>query len=424
MAKLLRRRWTSDLASGLSRRDRQSCGYGAYLPDPLVGRSFQLTSEVAAEVTDAEVAIARLNVEAQALTNSEAIARLLLRAESVASSRIEGLEVDPRRLLRAQAAAELGERSSDVTVTEVLGNVDAMRQALAVVHEGVDITADLLLDLHARLLMGTRLDEYAGRLRTAQNWIGGSQYNPCSASFVPPPPQHVGELMRDLCAFSNRVDLPAVAQAAIAHAQFETIHPFVDGNGRTGRGLVHLILRRRGLAPRIVPPISLILAKWGDDYVAGLTATRYVGAPTSRAARDGINAWVARFAAATSRAVSDAQAFESTARDLEVVWRERAAPVRANSALDLLLSELPGTPLLTASSAADLLQRSLPAANNAVNRLVEVGVLSQVNVGRRNRAFEAPEVIEAFTDLERRLASPTGDTRSSPPRRRVPSRRR
>ena len=108
--------------------------------------------------------------------------------------------------------------------------------------------------MHERLLAGTRLERYAGRLRAVQNWIGGSSFNPCSAAFVPPPPEHVRALMADLCEFCNQDTLPAVAQAAMAHAQFETIHPFVDGNGRTGRALIHVILRRRGLAPRLVPP--------------------------------------------------------------------------------------------------------------------------------------------------------------------------
>ncbi|MCW2572617.1 MAG: filamentation induced by cAMP protein Fic [Frankiales bacterium] len=422
MAKLLKRHWSSDLASGMSRRDRRSCDYSAYLPDPLDGRVFALAGDVVADVTDAEAAIARLNAGAGVLTNSEAIARLLLRAESVASSRIEGLEVGARRLLRAEAASDLGEAPSDVTATEVLGNIEAMRQALDAVDDGSAISVDLVLAMHERLLRGTRLQEYGGKVRTDQNWIGGSQHNPCSASFVPPPPEHVDDLLDDLCRFCNTDDLPAVVQAAMAHAQFETIHPFVDGNGRTGRGLIHLILRRRGLAPKIVPPVSLILATWAKDYVDGLTATRYVGAPTSPGAHAGINEWVARFAAACTRAVSDAEAFEETARDLEQSWRQRLAPIRASSAVDLLVSALPGAPILTTSSAAALIQRTFPAANGAVRRLVEAGVLRQVNVGRRNRAFEAPEVIDAFTDLERRLASPTGDTRQLPPRRRVPAR--
>ncbi|WP_201295193.1 MULTISPECIES: Fic family protein [Nocardia] len=113
------------------------------------------------------------------------------------------------------------------------------------VGRGESITEDVLLEIHRRLLAGTRLAEHGGSLRDVQNWIGGSSFNPCSAAFVPPPPELVPELMEDLISFCNSDDLPAVAQAAIAHAQFETIHPFIDGNGRTGRALIHLILRRR-----------------------------------------------------------------------------------------------------------------------------------------------------------------------------------
>jgi hypothetical protein len=100
----------------------------------------------------------------------------------------------------------------------------------------------------------------------------------------------------DLCSFCNGDSLPAVAQAALAHAQFETIHPFADGNGRTGRGLIHLVLRRRGLATRVLPPISLVLATWASDYVNGLAATRYHGPATGKEAHEGLNLWIGRFA--------------------------------------------------------------------------------------------------------------------------------
>ena len=111
--------------------------------------------------------------------------------------------------------------------------------------------------------------------------------------------------------------LPAVAQAAIAHAQFETIHPFADGNGRVGRALIHVILRRRRIAPRFVPPISLVLATHADAYVDGLSRTRYEASPDSREAMAAINAWVAFFAGACRRAVSDAEAFERRVADLQ-----------------------------------------------------------------------------------------------------------
>ena len=422
MASLEERRWAGD-AAGLTRRDRRPCTYAVYRPDRLAGRRFVLDGDVAADVADAEAALLRLDASAAALAGTEALARLLLRAESVASSRIEGLEVGGRRLLRADAARQLGEASRDVTALEVLGNIDAMVWGVDTVEPGDPITVDTLLEAHRRLLAGTRLENHAGRLRTLQNWIGGSAYNPCSAEFVPPPPEAVAGLLDDLLAFCNDDALPALAQAAIAHAQFETIHPFVDGNGRTGRVLIHLVLRRRGLGLRVLPPVSLVLATWSRDYIAGLTGTRYVGPPDSAEAHAGTNRWIALFAAACRRAVEDATHFEAGVRALQASWIERAGRPRRDSAARRLIEALPAAPVLTASTAAQLIDRSFQAAGQAIDRLVSAGVLAQVSTGRRNRTFEAPELIEAFTALERQLASPAGDTRVSEPVRRVPRRK-
>ena len=424
MARAIKLRWLPAAASGLSRRDRQGCDYAAYVPDRLAGRVLQLDGRTAADVADAELAIAELNRDVRALASSEAIARLLLRAEAVASSKIEGLEVGGRRLLEAQLARQLDDARSDVTALEVLNNVEAMNWAVDQLSDQPRIEVSDLLAVHARLLAGTRLEQHAGQLRDVQNWIGGSDYNPCSAAFVPPPPELVEELLGDLCEFCNDDGLPAVAQAAIAHAQFETIHPFVDGNGRAGRALIHVILRRRGLAPTFVPPISLVLATRAADYVAGLTSTRYPGAPDDREAVAGLNDWVAFFAGACRRAVSDARRYEERVSELQQAWRARLGRVRRDSAADLLLEALPGAPVLTVQSAAALIGRSVQATNEAVARLADGGVLTQTTIGRRNRAFEAPELIDAFTALERQLASPEADTRASAPARRVPQRRR
>ena len=422
MARLEARRWEGD-ASGQTRRDRRPCDYEVYIPDPLVGRRFVLDGDVAADVADAEAALVRLDATAGALADTEALARLLLRAEAVASSRIEGLEVGGRRLLRAQAAHQPGEDPRDVTAVEVLGNIEAMLWAVEAVPPGGEISVEVVLEAHRRLFAGTRLAEHGGRTRTVQSWIGGSDYNPCAAAFVPPPHELVDELLSDLSAFCNEDSLPAVAQAAIAHAQFETIHPFVDGNGRTGRALIHLVLRRRGLAPRILPPVSLILATWPRDYVGGLTRTRYEGAPDSEGAHSGINRWIALVASACRRAAEDAGRFEEQLRALQDSWRDRLRPVRRGSAADLLVHALPGAPLLTATTASDLIGRSFQATSQAIDRFEEAGILKQVTVGRRNRAFEAPELLEAFTALERQLASPEGDTLVSEPIRSVPRRR-
>ena len=419
MAYFEERRWIGDMA-GLTRRDRRPCSYSVYLPDRLNGRRFSLDGDVAADVAEAETKLARLDISQSALADSEALARLLLRAESVASSRIEGLEIGGRRLLRADAARRLRERSSDATAREILGNIDAMTWAVDSVKPGGAISVEALLETHRRLLTGARLEYLGGRIRSEQNWIDGNSYNPCSASFVPPPPEIVADLMDDLIRFCNSDYLPALAQAAIAHAQFETIHPFADGNGRAGRALIHMTLRRRGLGLRILPPISLILATWSQDYINGLTGTRYVGAPDSSEARDGLNRWIGLFARACIRAVEDTDIFEGRVRALQSSWRERVGRARRDSAVSLLIRALPAAPVLTTSTASELVGRSFQAASLAIERLVEAGVLSQVNVGRRNRAFEAHELVDAFTAFERRLASPEGETRVSAPVRRVP----
>lgn len=388
----------------------------------MVDREVVLDGRVAADVSEAESALARFNLEVAALADSEALARLLLRTESVASSRIEGLEIGARRLLHADAERTRGEPTRDVAAAEVLGNIDAMLFAIESVGESDVISVDLLLEIHRRLLLGTRLETHGGRLREVQNWIGGSSFNPCSAEYVPPPPEAVPNLVSDLCDFCNDDSLPAVAQAAIAHAQFETIHPFVDGNGRVGRALIHLVLRRRSVATRVLPPVSLILATRAREYVEALTGTRYRGAASSRVAREGLDRWVGLFATATKRAVADADAFEERVQLLELAWRKRLGRLRADSAADLLLRRLPGAPILTVQSAAELIGRSAQATNQAIARLAEAKVLSQTTVGKRNRAFEAPEVIRTFTALERKLASHSGDTRTAPPTRRVPCR--
>ena len=423
MAHLESRRWQGDV-TGPTRRDRRPCDYDVYTPDAVSGRSFVLDGDVAADVADAEAEIVRLDASAAALVDTEALARLLLRAECVASSRIEGLVVGGRRLLRADAARQLGEPVRDVTAAEVLGNIDAMTMGIGVVGPGESVTLDTVLETHRRLVVGTRLEQHGGSVRDVQNWIGGSDFNPCSAAFVPPAPEAVASLLDDLFAFCNEDSLPALAQAAIAHAQFETIHPFVDGNGRTGRTLVHLVLRRRGLAVRVCPPISLVLATWSRDYIDRLSGTRYVGTPDSTDAHVGINRWVAFFASACRRAAEDAVRFEERVRSLQYDWHGRVGSTRRDSAVRRLVDRLANAPVVTTATAARLIGRSFQATNQAIGRLVDAGVLVQVTVGRRNRAFEAPELVEEFTAFERQLASPAGDTRISKPRRPVPWRRR
>lgn len=422
MASVLRCVWDPRF-EGVSRRDRSGCSYDAYIPDPLVGWDLSIPADLAADIADAEAAIRDLNIgDAAPQVSFEGLARFLLRAESVASSRIEGIEASPQRLLRAEALLAQGGDAADRAAAEILANISAMADAIDRASSPKRFGLEDLLAIHRRLMETSDAAE-AGQIRTQQNWIGGSSYNPCAAAFVPPPPDRVDDLLDDLVAYLNGDEHPAVVQAAIVHAQFETIHPFTDGNGRTGRALVHVVLRRRRLAPRFVPPISLILATWAQTYVGGLTTFRHLDEPDSPQRSITAHEWLRVFATAANRASAGATRYARDIVEIEGQWRERLGAVRANSTTDLLLGLLPGVPLLTVQTAAALTQRSEVAASGAIGRLTDAGVLVQRNIGRhRYRVFEAPAVIGLFTALERSLAPETGDTLAAPPVRRVPRR--
>lgn len=417
MARVELHRWPGH-PDGFTRAERLGGSYELYFPDPLAGRDFDLSDEVLAALEDAAGDLGRLDATAAVLTNSEALARLLLRAEAVGSSQIEGLVVGARRLLKAEALRDSA-RHHDVTAEQVLGAVDAMVWVTDSVQAGEKLEVEHLLEAHRRLMAHSPNPEFGGEVRYLQNWIGGR--SPAEAYYVPPPAQVVPELLEDLMAFVRESRLPVLAKAGIAHAQFETIHPFADGNGRTGRALIHLVLRAEGIVERSVPPVSLSLATHATQYVEALTAFRHTGKATSTRARAAANEWLLMFATACSHATAEAARFERTAADLKVAWRDRAAPVRAGSAVDLLIETLPAAPVLTLAAAADLIGRSQQAANQALTRLTEAAVLREITDGRRNRVYEAPELIDAFTLLERRFASPAGDTRIEPPSRPVPS---
>jgi len=422
--RIVKRQWVTKEEGITGKIKTRTCDYDAYVPDSLTGRKFTFTGECAADIAEAETAIRGLHTQAVVLHRTDGLARLLLRAEAQASSRIEGVVIAAHKLLRAEAARNLDPSSApDDLAAEVLANIDAMDLAMELADFEPTVTVETILRIHERVLRSSDLKEHAGRVRVGQSWIGGSSYNPCEAAFIPPPPDEVMTLLEDLAVFCNDTSLPAVAQAAIAHAQFETIHPFVDGNGRTGRAIIHVMLRRRGLAPSWCPPVSLVLATLKNDYIRVLDGFHSVASPDSEEAAAGVDAWVSFFARACTRSVQDAMRFEERVSALQADWRERLAPVRRGSSVDLLIEALPRTAILTVNQAAKILDRSFTAANSAVEELVKAKILKQVSIGKRNRAFESPEVIAAFTQLERRLASPVGDTHAAAPVRPVPWKR-
>ena len=240
MGEYLRVWWTPRF-EGPTRADRMGGWYHPYSPDPLDGWDPSIPGSLAASISEAEEAIRVLNRSDVRLSGLAGLGRFLLRAESVGSSAIEGLRVGPRRLLAAEEQNARGWTVNDRVAEEVLGNITAMRRATDLGTRNRPLTLDDMLEVHQLLMSRSPNPELGGALREEQNWIGGSSFNPCNASYVPPPPDRVPELMTDLMAYVNTDHHSPLAQAAIAHAQFETIHPFGDGNGRTGRALIHIV---------------------------------------------------------------------------------------------------------------------------------------------------------------------------------------
>ncbi len=230
-------------------------------------------------------------------------------------------------------------------------------------------------------------------LREEQNWIGGAASSPRNAEFIPLLHELVPPLLDDLCAFCNREDVPAVIQAAIAHVQFETIHPFLDGNGRVGRALILAVFRRRGIAPRYQPPVSLALAGEADRYVACLTSWR----------NGDDEDWYTVFIDAVHRAATGARAFARDVVELQRQWTEQAGNPRRNSGPLRLIELLPSHPIVNVRTVAQLLGGTEERARQSVLRLERAGVLRQTAVGRRNRAWECVGLFELLDRFEREL---------------------
>lgn len=387
---IVTRTWRWDPTLHAPARHRRACRYDAFIPDPLAGIRLALPAEVAGVVSDAEQAIMSLN--ATSPTALGPLARLLLRTESIASSKVEGLQVGIQQLARSESRMETEGRAS-ATVLEVLGNIDAMQLAVDEAARVDRIGKEHVTDIHRALMARSPNPELAGVVRTAQNWIGGNDYNPCGADFVPPPPEHVDGLLEDLCGFMEDETFPPLVQAALAHAQFEAIHPFDDGNGRTGRALIHVLLRRREIADAYVPPISVILATRREPYIDGLT--RY---------RSGeVVSWIEDFASAAARASSLAEAYLRAVTELMEDWRgmlsEGSAP-RSDAAAWAIIDVLPAHPIITAPVAQAATGRAKAAIHNAVEQLVEAGVLEPVSSGKRNRSYEAAGLLELLEGLE------------------------
>jgi Fic family protein len=387
--RLVNRHWEARPGALGGRGARRGFTYQAYVPAGIADDDFLLGSHIAAAAANAEQACRELNEDPPTFANLEALARQLLRAESVASSRIEGLVLSHRRLAKAAFSGD----ARDLTAQGVLANIAALERAVALASDVDELTRDYLLDVHRLLFADTRDNHLGGLIREEQNWIGGAASSPRDAEFIPPPHELVPELLDDLCAFCNREDVPAVIQAAIAHAQFETIHPFHDGNGRVGRALILTILRRRGIAPRYLPPVSLALAGEADRYVAGLTSW----------GNGDEEDWYTVFADAVHRSSTGARAFANRVAELQRRWIEQAGNPRRDSGPLRLIELLPSQPIINVKTAVQLLGGTEERARQAILRLEEAGVLRQTAVGRRNRAWECVGLFDLLDSFERQF---------------------
>jgi len=394
-----------------SRRDRKPFAFQAFVPDRIGEWDTPLAGRAAEAVAQATAALGELQ-RAGTAHDLETLAGPLLRAEALGSSFIEGLRASNKRL----ALAAYEPIAADGTTRAVLGNVRAMERAIALVDQSRPFELDDLLDIHRVLLEGTSEDRYAGAVRAEQNWIGGRGTSPADATFVPPPPDRVPELLEDLVRFVNLDDLPAVAQAAIAHAQLETIHPFGDGNGRAGRCLIHVILRRRGVSPLVAAPVSVILAANGRRYIAGLVDFR----------EGRIDDWIGAFADAVTGSVAAAQRLWAQIDALLNALVDRAGSPRADSVARKIILGLPAQPVVSAEVAALRYDVTPTAARAALNRLQDTEVLIPTRIGRRRgREWISDELFQLLDAFEHDLGQPeTGDKpRPSPAPTRPPRKR-
>lgn len=387
---LVEQRWEPHMEALGGRSARRGFTFEAYVPAPTANQGFTLESDIAAAAANAEAACRELDREPPELGNFEPLARQLLRAESVASSRIEGLILSHRRLAKAAFSG-----THDITAQGVLANIRALERAVELGGSVATLERGHLEEVHRILFEGTRDEARGGRIRTEQNWIGGSASTPRDADFIPPPPDHVPGLVDDLCEFCNRADLPTSIQAGIAHVQFETIHPFFDGNGRVGRALILIILRRRGLCMSYLPPVSLVLAGEADRYVAGLGSWR----------RGDEADWYRVFIDALYRSAVGGRHFAADVAALQERWMKMAGDPRRGSGPRRLIELLPSQPIIDVKTAAELLGGSPERSRQAIARLEQAEVVRQTSVGKRNRAWESVGLFDLLDRFERDLGS-------------------
>ncbi len=368
--------WDVQPRAGMTRRERAMIGrtYRAAITAPIADLDPILSAQSLAAADEAAAALARF--DEQMGHRLAPYAAILLRSEAASSSRIEGISSGARAVMEAEVTG--GGRGN---AAEVYANTLALRAALDCA-DGV--TDDSIRMMH-RHLLGTAAPDIAGHWRDEQVWIGADN-SPQTADFVPPAPQRVPAALADLFAYTEREDWPVVAQVAVAHAQFETIHPFTDGNGRVGRALMHVMLRDKGVTRNAAVPVSSGLLVRQSSYVAALTSYR-AGDP------DAIVMEVSR--ACLEAAEHGRNLVEATAA-IRQRWAHEMRSVRADSAAHRLADGLIGQPVVTVKEVREILGTK-DNVHRHIDTLVARGVLVPGQDYRtRNLTWRAPDVLDAL----------------------------
>lgn len=352
----------------------------AWTPASLAERDVTLREPT---VRATEQAAAALRLSEQRLpADWEPLARLMLRTEGIASSSIEGISGPLEEIV----VAELTQAQGDVGW--VADNLRLVQAALVV----EIVTEEVLLGWHRELMAHGRLPSHlVGAYRDSPGWIGGS--SPINAAYVPPPAEYVPELMADLLAALPDDRFDPVTQAAVVHGQFETIHPFGDGNGRLGRVLISWVLRRRGVVDRLPPPISVMIAKDPGGYLAGLYEFR----------EGDLDRWVRWFADTAHQAAAAVDQMVAEVTAVLDSYRHALADLRGDAAARSLVPLLPRAPVLDATTTASLLGVSVRTARRALADLADRKILSPIDVARRREGRPANYyAARALLDTNRR----------------------
>ena len=381
-----RRPWAHTQRGG-TREDRTLRSVTVSLPPYIAKIDATIDADIAVQLEAAMSEISRL--DSTHGPHLAALSTLLLRTESVASSKIERVEAS----LDDYARALHGGRGNSSAISMAAATT-ALNELIASVNRDVPVQMSAILRAHEALMRDDPTEgQHAGQLRTDQNWIGGSDHSPRDALYVPPPPDTVHAYMDDLMEFANRTDIPVLIQAAIAHAQFESIHPFTDGNGRIGRALINTIFRRRGATTRLVVPLASALVAHRE---------RYFGALNTYRAGD-LRPLIVTFANSSKTAAAESRITAERLTEIPAAWRNMVGPIRRHSAADKLLLLLPSMPILSSDVVAARVDAPRSSVFAAMKRLHDTGVLRPLTDRKRDQIWGASLVLDELDDLGHRI---------------------